>query len=152
MRRIFLAFVLSLACGDMTKAQLSQSSFSPYPDHLTRADLNFFFDSVYFRNNQWEFHLSRNIHQMVSRIRTDKSDITGACESGEVLFIPEEASLEIKGKDLSLLFFQGIDGHEFRLTHKKGTLLPGEPETQWAYIHQNSDLNNGDLEMFFPED
>jgi hypothetical protein len=87
-----LIFVLGFGCG--ARAQ----------DRLTRGDLNFFFERVSFHNGQWEFKLSPNVRGMLWRIRKDRSDLTGACESGQVLNVPALASLEIKRKDIRLYF------------------------------------------------
>jgi len=85
--------------------------------HITRGDLAFFFDRISFTDHGWEFKLSPNVPGMLWRIRKEKTDITGACDSGQVLNLPAGASLEVKQKGL-VLFFEprGVAGFQVRLS------------------------------------
>lgn len=106
-------------------------------DELTRADVRFFFDSARFENGEWIYKLSSNTHGMLWRIRDKKSDVTGKCESGSVLRVLQNASLEIKNKEVDLLIYWPYGAgkmHEARLTIKSTRSLSAPSETRTSLI------------------
>ena len=87
--------------------------------HITRSDLSFFFERISLTNQGWEFKLSPNVRGMLWRIRKDNSDVTGACDSGQIIDLKPGASLLIERKDLDLFFDpRGFAGFTVRLRIK----------------------------------
>jgi hypothetical protein len=80
MRAILVIFILILGCKSLATAQAYPHSQSA---HLTHADVDFFFNSIVFKDGICEFKLSPNTIGMSWRIRTDKLDNTGGCQSGQ---------------------------------------------------------------------
>ena len=129
----FLLFTLILVLGFASNVKAQD---------FTRGDLDFFFERVTFNNGEWEFKLSRNVHAMLWRIQTKHSDITGACEPGQILKVPvlasEQATLKIKGKGLELNFLparpQGFNIY-LRLEPEKGVSTETEERTAILIPH-----------------
>jgi hypothetical protein len=109
MRALLLALILTLGFTSTVRAEDIESFKATQRawedlNHVTRADLSLFFDRISLTDHGWEFKLSPNVRGMLWRIRKDRSDVTGACDSGQVLDVPRGASLLIKRKDLDLFF------------------------------------------------
>jgi len=159
MRPLLLVFLFVLAGQCKAEEQ-----------HLTNADVNFFFDSINFKNSAWEFKLSPNTQGMTWRTIKDKSDTVGACESGQVLTVPSPASLEIYGKDIRL-FLQprGLITYDAHLDISPDAGASKEVETRSGLIKaqlypqegiilsfveepfqsRSININHGDIEYFF---
>jgi len=102
MIRPFLALILVFTFESAISAQ--EMPYHQGSANLTHADVDFFFESITLEDGDCQFKLSANTLGMLWRIRTDKTDVTGACQSGQILTVPSSASLEIKRKDLDLVF------------------------------------------------
>ena len=116
-RALFIALIFALSVVGEAKAQIDGASRMRAwddLDHITRGDLNFFFERISFTNGHWQFVFSPNVRGMLWRVKSDNSDITGACDSGQVLNIPARASLEIKRQG-TRLFFDPMNEVSFRV-------------------------------------
>jgi hypothetical protein len=69
-----------------------------------KSDSAFFFDSISYDRGEWRFELSRNAMGMLWRTVDGKEDVTGVCNYRQTLVVPKSASLEIKNRDISILF------------------------------------------------
>jgi hypothetical protein len=102
MRPLLFALILGFAFESPLYAQ--QNPYHQASANLTHADIDFFFHSITFKNGECQFELTANTVGMLWRIKTDKTDLTGACLNDQILAVPDTASLKIKRKELNLYF------------------------------------------------
>jgi hypothetical protein len=97
---LLLTIILLIGC----KIELFAES-TPLDSRIVhRSDLNFFFDSVSYEHGKWHFELSRNSMGMLWRTIDGKDDLTGVCSYKQTIVVPKSSSLEIKTRDISILF------------------------------------------------
>ena len=96
----FCLVAISTRFAGATDAESAQATMKAWEDlsKLTRGDLAFFFDRIYRDADGWEFKQSASVRGMLWRIRKNSSDITGACQPGQVLNVLPGFSLIIKRK------------------------------------------------------
>jgi hypothetical protein len=92
---------------------------------FSKADLRFFFDSVTFDHGKWRFELSQNSMGMLWRTIDGEHDVTGVCSYRQTLVVPETSSVELKTRDISILF---------RPNNPENTVGQGPPRYQAGYV------------------
>ncbi len=157
-RTLVFAVALFLSLTGIGRAQTAdafQTRMKAGEDlgHITRGDLSFFFDRIAFKDGNWEFKLSPNVRGMLWRIRNEneKSDVTGACGSGQVLTFASSSLLEIKRKDFDLVFLPISPGtFNVRFVIKPETGISKDVESREITILKGR--SDGDFSLAFGED
>lgn len=154
---VVLAWLLACLIGGLfvcvggSPLSAQERPYHQWSSHLTHADVDFFFESVTLKNGECQFKLTANTLGMLWRIRTNKTDLTGACQSGQMLSLPASASLEIKRKDLNLYFLpQGPGAFNVRFVIKTESDISKETESREATILRVK--GNGGYDILIGED
>ena len=133
MRTLLFAIILAITCENSVCAQ--ERPYHQWSANLTHADVDFFFESITLEKGDCQFKLSANTAGMLWRIRTNKTDVTGACQTDQILSVPAAASLEIKRKDLNLYFLPlGPGTFNVRFILKPEAGISKETESREATI------------------
>jgi hypothetical protein len=99
---LLLASLILSLCSDWTHAE--STPLDSRSSHVNKSDVLYFFDSISFENGKWRFALSRNSMGMLWRTIDGKDDVTGVCNYHQTLVVPKSSSLEVKNKDIAILF------------------------------------------------